>query len=213
MCSSFSPEGPAPSRREPSLHLFRLRKMTRGETEGVSCCQARPYMSGASGQVSDPGSHPITSQKLFLTPHSLSGVHSKLAQLPKWGQSERWLLRTLATLPSSWLALGPCGSQSSSQGSGLPLGPRVNGLRVREPVLFGERCLFGPSETGPRVCRAVCALTWHMSPRQDLPGQRPPRTPGLSCQARWDCPGQSAGCSLMTAAGVSVRRVNRQFVY
>lgn len=146
-------------------------------------------MSGASGQVSDPGSHPITNQKLFLTPHSLSRVHSKLAQLPKWGQSERWLLRTLATLPSSWLALGPCGSQSSSQGSGLPLGPTVNGPRRGGGQFFLVKgASLVPRSLGLRVCRAVCALTWPVSPRQDLPGHRPPRTPGLSC-------------SLMTAAG------------
>lgn len=115
-------------------------------------------MSGASSQVSDPGSHPIANQKLFLTLHSLSVVHSKLIHLSKWGQSEPWLLRALGTVLRSWLAPGPCGSHSASQGLGLPLGPRENSPKGREPVPFGKEGLFGPLETGPWVCRAACAL-------------------------------------------------------
>lgn len=34
----------------------------------LAVARQEPCVSGASSQVSDPGSHPVANQKLFLTP-------------------------------------------------------------------------------------------------------------------------------------------------
>lgn len=76
----------------------------------LAVAKAEPCMSGASSQVSDPGIHPLANQKLFLTPHSLSVVHSKSAHLPVLGQSGPYLLGALGTTSSCHWPLGPAGA-------------------------------------------------------------------------------------------------------